>query len=435
MDIAITGSMRFLLPLIFLFSFFLLKVPIAFSLLGTSILYFFVAGMDMGVIVEKMISQLYFTYVVIAVPLFIFTANLLNSSKISDHMFDFSKACVGDKPGALAYVNVIISMIFSGMTGSAFSDAAGIGKIECDAMERDGYDREFSAAITAATATIGPVFPPSLNMVTFAMLSGASVGGLLLGGMIPGILMAVVLYIYVGFISRKRNYPRGTKYTFKEFLHYSWRALPALLTPAILIGGIYSGFVTPTEAGALASLYAIVISMLLYRTVTFKSLWICLRDTAVQCGPILMLICCSAPLSYIITVSGLGDVIAQGFLTITNNQYVFLGLLLIMFFILGMFVDGACVTFVILPMILPVVNKFGINLVHFGVIYVINSMVGMLTPPYGMLCFIAAGVAKAKLKGVFREAFPMALCLIVILLLITYVPQIVLFIPTMVGGK
>jgi tripartite ATP-independent transporter DctM subunit len=344
-------------------------------------------------------------------------------------MFNFSKACVGNKPGALAYVNVIISMIFSGMTGSAFSDAAGIGKIECDAMEKDGYDAEFSAAITAATATIGPVFPPSLNMVTFAMLSGASVGGLLLGGMVPGILMAVVLYIYAGYISNKRQYPRGNRYSFKEFLLYTWKALPALLTPVILIGGIYSGFVTPTEAGALASLYAIIISMLLYRTITFKSLWKCLMETAVQCGPILMLICCSAPLSYIITTSGLGDVISQGFLSITDNKYVFLLLVNILFLALGMFMDTACITFVVLPMILPVVSKFGIDMIHFGVVYVVNTMVGMLTPPYGMLCFIAAGVAKAKLKGVFREVLPMAGMLLLVLFLITYVPGVVMFIP------
>jgi tripartite ATP-independent transporter DctM subunit len=242
-------------------------------------------------------------------------------------------------------------------------------------------------------------------------------------------MMGTVLYFYVGFISRKRNYPRGKKYTVREFFKYTWKALPALITPVLLIGGIYSGVVTPTEAGAVASTYAIIIAMLLYRTLNVKSLWKCLRETAVQCGPILMLICCSAPLSYIITISGLGTVISNGFMTITSNKYVFLLLINVLFLVLGMFMDGACMTFVVLPMILPAVSKFGIDLVHFGVVYVVNSMIGMLTPPYGMLCFIAAGVAKAQLKVVFKEVLPMALMLLAVLILITYIPGFITFIP------
>ncbi len=427
------GAFHYLLPLILLFAFFMLKVPIAFSLIGSSTLYFLITGMDIGLVAEKMISQLYFNYIIIAVPLFIFTANVLNSSKVSDYMFGFCKAMIGKRKGALAYVNVLISLIFSGMTGSSFADASGIGKIEVAAMQKDGYDDEFSCAITAATAVIGPVFPPSLNMVTYAMLSGASVGALLMGGMLPGIMIAVVLMTYVGFISNKRNYAAGDKYTFKEFLKYTLKALPALITPVILIGGIYSGFVTPTEAGALASMYAVIIAMLIYRTMTPKTLWQCLKDTAKQTGPILMLVCCSAPFSYIITLSGLGGAIANWFMGITDNPYVFLLIVNVLLLALGMFLDTSTITYVVLPILLPVVNALGINLVHFGVIFVVNTMIGMCTPPYGMLCFIAAGLVNAPLKGVFREVLPMCAMMLIVLVLVTYIPGIVTLIPSLMG--
>ena len=426
-------AFEYALPLILLFALFLLKVPISFSLIGASAIYFLITGMDIGLVCEKMISQLYFNYIIIAVPLFIFTANVLNSSKVSDYMFGFCKAVIGKRKGALAYVNVLISLIFSGMTGSSFADASGIGKIEVEAMHKDGYDDAFSCAITAATAVIGPVFPPSLNMVTYAMLSGASVGALLLGGMLPGILIAVVLMAYVGFISRKRGYPAGVVYSKREFWRYTVKALPALITPVILIGGIYSGFVTPTEAGALAAFYAMGLALLVYRSMTLKALWQCLKDTARQTGPILMLVCSSAPFSYIITVSGLGQVIADWFLNLTGNPTIFLLIVNILFLALGMFLDTSTITYVVLPMILPIVTAMGIDLVHFGAIFVINTMIGMCTPPYGMLCFISAGLVHAPLKGVFREVLPMCLMMLVVLALVTYCPAIVTFIPSLMG--
>lgn len=424
---------EYMIPIAILFIAFLIKVPIAYSLLGTSVFYFAFTGMDIGIVTEKMISQLYFSYIIIAVPLFIFTANVLNSSTVTDHMFKFAQACIGKRRGALAHVNVLISLIFSGMTGSAFADASGLGKMEIESMEKDGYDVEFACAVTAASSTIGPVFPPSTYMVTFAMLSGASVGALLLGGMLPGIMLAVALMIYISIISKKRNYPSGVKFTFSEFMQYTWKALPALLTPVILIGGIYSGFVTPTEAGALASVYAIFIAIGVYKTMTLASLWVCIKDTAKQSGPIMMLICCSAPFSYIITISGLGDAVADLILGITTNPNVFMLICIVLFLILGMFLDSSTITYVVLPILLPVVGKLGIDLVHFGVVFVLTMMIGLCTPPYGMLCFISAGIVDAPLKGVFREVLPMVLALMVILLIVAYCPWFVTVIPSMMG--
>lgn len=431
MGIEITGNLQWALPLIFLFGFFILKVPVAFSLLCSCILYFIIAGWDLGLLVESQISRLYYSWILIAVPMFIFVANILNYSNISDHIFNFAKAIVGPKPGALAYVNVVFSIIFAGKTGSAFSDAAGMGKVLCDAMKKDGYTPEFSGAVTAASATLAPTFPPSINMVGFAMLSGASIGGLFLGGIVPGILMSIVMLLYIRLIARRRNFPPGTGHTVKEFLKFFIKVFPALLTPVILMGGIYGGFVTPTEAGALGSAWGILISMLVYRTMGFKTLWRCIKDTALQCAPILMLIACSAPLALIITHSGLGAVVSQLFLNITDNKWVFLLIVNIILIFIGMFLDVAIKTWVILPLILPVVNYFDINLVHFGLVFVVNCMISLITPPYGMLVFIGAGVAGAELKGTFKEVLPFVGMIMVVLFLITYIPNLVLFVPNL----
>lgn len=424
-------SLHYLLPFLIMFAAFVIKVPIGFSLMGASIIFFAVTGMDIGMVCEKMMSSLYYNYVIIAVPLFIFTANILNSSKVSETLFTFCKACIGNRRGALAHVNILESLIFSGMTGSAFADASGLGLMEIKAMEADGYDREFSCATSAASATIGPVFPPSIPMVQYAMLSGASVGALLLGGMMPGVMLAIVLMVYIVFISKKRDYPKGQKFTLKEFTAFTWKALPVLFTPVILIGGIYSGVVTPTEAGALASFYALLIAMLIYKTLSVKTLFTCVKETAMQTGTIVILICASAPFSYIVTVSGMAQTVADFFLGISHNPYFFLFVVNILLLILGMFLDTSTILYVFVPLLIPIAKAVGVDLVHFGVIVVLNTMIGMCTPPYGMLCFISASLAKAPLQGVFKEVFPMVVFMLIVLALVTFFPWFVTFIPSL----
>jgi tripartite ATP-independent transporter DctM subunit len=424
-------SFHYLIPFIIMFAAFVLRVPIAFGLMGASIIFFTISGMDIGMVCEKMLSSLYYSYVIIAVPLFIFTANILNDSKVTDTLFTFCKVCIGNCRGALAHVNVLESLIFSGMTGSAFADASGLGLMEIKAMEADGYDREFSCAMSAASATIGPVFPPSITMVQYAMLSGASVGALLLGGMIPGVMLAIVLMGYIVYISKKRNYPRGQKFTLKEFVAFTWKALPVLFTPVILIGGIYSGVVTPTEAGALASFYALIIAMFIYKTMSVKTLFACVKYTALQTGTIVLLICASAPFSYIVTVSGMAQTVAHYFLGISSSPYVFLLFVNVLLLILGMFLDTSTILYVFVPLLLPIATALGVNLVHFGVVVVLNVMIGMCTPPYGMLCFISASLVKGSLKGVFKEVTPMFACMLVVLVLVTCVPWFVTFIPSL----
>jgi tripartite ATP-independent transporter DctM subunit len=305
--------------------------------------------------------------------------------------------------------------------------------MEIEAMRKSGYDDPFSCGITAASATIGPIFPPSIPMIFYSMLSGASVGALFMGGMVPGVLMAVFLMAYVAYISNRRNYPTGVSVGFRQFVRDTLYALPALLTPVILLGGIYTGVVTPTEAGALASLWALVISVVYYRSLDWKQLVEVLKSTAKMTGTVSIIVGAAYSFSYIIAIEHIPAAIGQVFLNITTNKYTFLFIVNVLFLVLGMFMDTMAIMLVFIPMVLPIVNQLGIDLVHFGVVIVLNMMIGLLTPPYGVLLFIVSGISKTPLKDIIVETLPMTCTLIVLLLLMTYVPEIVLFVPRMFG--
>jgi len=270
-------------------------------------------------------------------------------------------------------------------------------------------------------------------MVFYAMFSGASIGNLFLGGMAPGILIGIALMIYIAYIAKKRNYPKGEIYPFKEFIKITIRAFPALLTPVILLGGIYSGIVTPTEAGALAAFYAIIISFFIYRTMGLKQLLSVIIDTVKTTGTLSIIVGAAFVFSYIVAIEHIPDMLSGIFLGFTNNKYILLLIINIVFLILGMFIDTSCLQVVFVPMVLPMVNAMGIDLVHFGVVIVLNMMIGLSTPPFGMLLFIVSGISGTPLKVVIKEIFPMLLVLIIVLLMVTYIPDIVLFIPRLVG--
>ena len=417
------------LPLALLFLCFAVRIPIGLGMLLSCGVYFLASGMDLGIISDTIMSQLYASSVMIAIPLFVFTANIMSSGKVTEYMFTFVKALLGKRKGALAHLNIIISLIFSGMTGSAAADAAGLGLIEIEEMRRDGYDMPFSAAITAATATVGPIFPPSIPMVIYAMLAQVSVGKLFLGGMVPAVMICLFLGLYVAHLSRKRNYPGGVEFTRREFWGYTLRALPALFTPMILLGGIYTGIVTATEAGALAALYTILISIFAYRVLTLKGFLQVIRDTTLQTGKIFSVVIGAYVLSYTATSSGLGKVVSAWFLGLTDNKYLFLLILNGMFLLLGMLFDTNVLEFVFLPLVIPVAAALGIDLIHLGVVLVVNMMIGSITPPFGMLVFISSGIAKEKVQRVFKEAIPMFGLMILVLLLITYIPALITFLP------
>ncbi|HBK58214.1 MAG TPA: permease [Spirochaetaceae bacterium] len=417
---------------------FIIRIPIGFGMMMSAIFYFMAAPSPVATV--DMVATMFLTnmnssFVLIAVPLFIFMAEIMNSSKVTNIIFDFASALVGRRRGALAQVNIINSIIFSGMTGSAIADASGPGNIEMKAMKDAGYSPGFTCAITAASATEGPIIPPSIPMVFYSMLSGASIGALFMGGVVPGLILGLTMMVYVAIISVKRNFPRGKAYSFSQFIVLFLKSIPAVLTVVILLGGIYTGIVTPTEAGALAAAWALLISVFFYRAFGWKHLFEVLKNTVKSTGTLSFLVGSAYAFSYIVAIEHIPDAVANLLLGITSNKYVMLFLVNIAFLILGMFIDTMAITLVFIPMILPVMNTMGIDLVHFGVVIVLNMMIGLSTPPFGMLLFVTAGLTGAKLKDVIKEMTPFLILFIGVLFLLTYVPDIVLWLPKMSGYK
>lgn len=421
----------YVLPLIIMFVLMILRVPVGLSIFCACIVYFIVAGKSLGLIASLVMSNAYSNSTFVAIPLFIFMANIMNSGKVTEYMYTFAKSIIGKKRGATAYMNIMVSLIFSGMTGSAMADACGTGIMEVEEMKKDGYDGPFSCALTVATAIVGPIFPPSIPLVIYAMVAEVSVGKLFMGGMIPAVLICIVLGVYVWYISKKRNYPYGVHFTTKEFLTYTWKAFPALLTPVILLGGMYSGIVTPTEGGVLASLYAIIISLTVYKCIDFKGIIKAVKDSVLQTGVILVIAGAAWVLSYVVSMTGIGSIIADWFLGITTEKYAFLLIVNIVFLLMGMFFDTTVLLLVFVPLFIPAATALGIDLVHFGVILVVNIMIGLATPPYGAMCFAVSGLTKEPLGKIFKEIIPLAACLVIVLLLITYIPDLVMLIPNL----
>lgn len=424
-------SFAFIIFLIIFILIFILKIPIPLGFFTVTAVYAYLSGFHLSIIAEKMVMGLYTKYIIMAVPLFIFTANVMNTGKVTEKIFRFANIIVGKFYGGMAHVNVIASIIFSGMTGSALADASGLGIMEIEAMREQGYADNFSCAITAASATIGPIFPPSIPMVFYSMLSGASIGKLFLGGMIPGLLIGVALMIYIAFIAKGRNYPRGESYTFRKAIAITISSFPALLTPVILLGGIYTGVMTPTEAAAVAAFYSLIISILVYRSMGKKELISIFINTLKMTGKISIIVATSFGICFVVTNERIPNVIAEWLINITTNRYIFLFIINIAFIILGMFININTITLVFIPIVLPLIEALGIDLVHFGVVIVLNMMIGLSTPPYGGLLFVTSGISGTPIKSIMKEMFPMLLVMYAVLFLITYVPQIVLFIPNL----
>lgn len=412
---------------------FVLRMPIALGMIAASALYFLLEGIDLGMVAELMVFGFEDKFVLLAVPLFIFTARVMNSGGITDRIFRFADALVGRLRGGLAHVNVVASIIFSGMTGSAIADASGLGLMEIRAMDDAKFERPFSCAVTVASATIGPIIPPSIPMVIYAMLSGASVGALFLGGVVPGLLMGLAMMAVIYAVARKRNFPRGERLNARAFLKAFKEAFLSLLTPVILLGGIYSGAFTPTEAAAVAGLYALILLALVYRSFGLREAVSVLRDVVESTGLLTFIIAGAFVFSYVVAREQLPAALADLLLGITANKYALLFLLNILFLVLGCFIDTIVLLLVVVPIVLPVAGQAGIDPVHFGVVVVLNMMIGLATPPFGMLLFIVSGLTKTPLSPIIRETMPFLAILMAVLLLCTYVPEVVLFLPRALG--
>ncbi|MBN1835285.1 MAG: TRAP transporter large permease [Spirochaetales bacterium] len=415
---------------------FILRIPLGLGMMMSAVFYFLLApgpGAGMGMMANQFLGQMNTAFILIAVPLFIFAAKVMNTGEITEMIFRFANTLVGRWKGGMGHVNVVASLIFSGMTGSALADASGLGLMEIESMRKHGYDDGFSCAITASSATIGPVFPPSIPMVFYSLLSGASIGALFMGGMVPGVLLAVALMAYIVVIAGRRNYPKGEIFPFKVFVIQTLKSLPALFTPVILLAGIYTGVVTPTEAGALAGFWALLIAFFVYRVMGFRKLVDVLVDTAKSTGVVAIIVGAAFSFSYIVSIEQIPQLFSGFLLGLTENKYVLLLVVNVLFLLLGMLIDTMTITLVFIPMVLPLINQLGIDLVHFGVVVVLNMMIGLSTPPFGALLFVVSGVSRTPLHKIIKESLPMTAVMIGVLFLITYVPDLVLFVPRLLG--
>ena len=409
---------------------FSLGMPVVFSLMISSLVYLLLAGIDPRIVIQKIILGPD-SFVLLAVPFFILAAQIMNSTGITKRIFRFASTVVGHFPGGLAQVNIVDSMIFAGMSGSAIADASGAGLMEIEAMVSQGYEKSYATAVSAASSTIGPIIPPSIPMVIYAVIAEASVGKLFLGGIIPGIFMGLAMMVITHFIAKKRGFYRDRRATLKEFFDAFKEAFLALSTVAILLGGIYTGVFTPTEAAAIAALYALFLGTVVYKELGLRDVFQIFSRIVISCGFITFIISTSAIFSWIIAREQVPQRLAEVMLSLTTSKYLILLIMNILFLILGMLMDTNAIMLIFLPIVLPVVKSVGIDLVHFGVVVTLNLMIGLLTPPFGVLLFLLNGLTKVPIEDILREVFPYILVLVFVLFLITYWEGPVMFLPNL----
>jgi tripartite ATP-independent transporter DctM subunit len=427
-------SLELFLGLLVLFGAAAIGTPVAFSILAGVVVYLGVAGQDLAIAGETMVQRLFDGFLLLAVPLFIVSANIMNAGTISDRLLSFCVALVGRFRGGLGHVNVVASLIFSGMSGSAVADAAGIGKVIIDMMVKSGhYTRGYAAAITAATATIGPIIPPSIPMVLYALVSNTSIGSLFLAGIVPGLTMGAVLMAMNGWISHRRNFGQEAAVPFRDLPVVTLRATPALLMPVILLTGIYSGVTTPTEAAAVAALYALIVAAGLYRSLKIKTLYEVFAESARSAASVGLVIGASMILTYIVIQENIPQSITALLSGMDISPLIFLLTVNILVLLLGCVLDATVIILVIVPLFIPTCSALGIDLVHFGVLVVVNSMIGLITPPYGILLFVISAITKIPLREIIAEIWAFLAVLIAALLLMILFPDIVLWLPNMMG--
>jgi tripartite ATP-independent transporter DctM subunit len=369
------------------------------------------------------------SYEFLAIPFYFLAGDLMNAGGITSRLLKFSSAAIGHLRGGLSHVNIVASMIFSGVSGSAVADTSAIGSILIPSMKKEGYSAAYSAAVTAASSTIGPVIPPSIPVVVYGLLAGVSIGKLFLAGAIPGILMGVYLLVVSFIVSYRRNYPANPRVKFKQLLHSSLDASLAIIMPIIIICGITTGIVTPTEAGAIAVAYGLLLGVFVYRELKVKDLPKILSQTMVNCSAVLIIIATTGLFSWIIANMGLGDALVRLFMSISTSKWIILTVLMIFFLIWGLVLDAVSAMVIMVPIFVPLVEKLGIDLVHFGILVVINLMIGLITPPVGILLYLATSIAETQIEKVMKEMVPFIVALILVLIICTFIPGIVLWLP------
>ena len=427
-------SLEILAGIFVLFSMAALGAPVAYAILSGIIVYLGVAGQDLAIAGETMVQRLFDGFLLLAVPLFIVTANIMNAGSISDRLLSFCVAVVGRFRGGLGHVNVMASLIFSGMSGSAVADAAGIGKLVIEMMVKSGrYSRGYAAAITAATATIGPIIPPSIPMVLYALVSNTSIGSLFLAGILPGLIMGAVLIGMNTLISYRRDFGKEEPVPIKKLPLITLKSFPALLMPVILLTCIYSGVTSPTEAAAIAALYAFILAAGFYRALTVKSFYQLFVDSARSSASVALVIGASMILTYVVVKENIPQTLSELLAGAEISPIIFLLLINLLILLVGCILDATVIILVIVPLFIPTCEALGIDLVHFGVLVVVNSMIGLITPPYGMLLFVINAVTDIPLREIIGEIWAFLAVLVFALLIMIFSPNMVLWLPRLFG--
>ncbi|HEX9395834.1 MAG TPA: TRAP transporter large permease [Burkholderiales bacterium] len=425
------------LPLIALVGAFaaltLARVPIAFAMLVGALAYLVTAGRDLGLVADQVMNTLFNNSLLVAIPMFMLAANIMNAGSISDRLFAACHVMVGRIRGGLAQVDVLVSVLFASMSGSAVADAAGPGLVTIRAMDKAGYPRGFAAAIVAASSVLGPIIPPSIPMILYALLANASVAALFLGGVVPGLLIAAAMMGVVWITARRRNFPMEELPPRAERPRILARAIAPLGMPVMLLGGIYSGAFTPTEAAAVAALYALALAGLVYRELNFRSLTGAFLETARQTTIIMLMICGAFAVNYAVTAEQLDKALAAWIAGFGLGPLAFLITVNVIFLVLGCFIDATTMLLVLVPVLLPTVAVLGIDPVYFGVVIVINITIGLVTPPYGLLLFVLAALTRIPLKEIIRECWGLIGSLIGALALLVAFPGLVMWLPRVLG--
>ena len=412
----------------------LLRFSIVLMMFSSGIVYLWIKGQDIGLIVDQTLNSMFSMYVLLAVPMFIFAGNVMNASTVSERIWSAADVVVGRLRGGMGHITVLMNVVMSSMSGSAISDAAGPGMVSIRMMEKVGqYPRGLAVAIAAAASCLGPIIPPSIPMVIYALISTASLGALFLAGVVPGLLMAASLMLWIAMIARQRNLPFGQKISLSQLPWVLWRAALPLTLPVMLLGGIWSGVFSPTESAAMAGLWAIVIGAFIYRNLGLKTLVAIFAMSARQSAVVMMLIASSFIVNYAITAEQVAVQLAAYIASLNLSAIVFMLLVNVMFLILGTVLDGAVMLLVFVPVLLPSVNALGIDLVQFGVVVILNFMIAMITPPYGLILFVLGSLTGVPMKEINREIWQFCIPLSLVMFLMIFFPSITLWLPRQFG--
>mgnify|MGYP003648804067 CR=1 FL=1 len=406
-------------------------VPVAIALAGASLVYILIDGVPQVVLIHNMVNGVD-SFPLLAVPFFVLAGHLMNTAGITNKIFTFARALVGWMHGGLGHVNVGASVIFAGMSGAAVADAGGLGTIEIKAMRDAGYDTDFSVGITAASSTIGPIIPPSLPLVIYGVMASVSVGELFAAGIIPGLLMAFSLMVMVAWYARRRNYPRDASFELLRLWTSFKQAFFPLLTPVIIIGGIVTGAFTPTESAVAAVTYALFLGLFVYRTLTWRHIVRVSMDTIETSASILLIVAAAAIFAWVLTANQVADLLGAYLLSISENPQVLLAIITVLVLLVGLFMETIAAITILVPVLLPIANTVGIDPVHLGIIVILNLMLGLLTPPVGMVLYVLSQVSGVKFERCVTATMPFLVPLVLVLLVVTFVPEFSLWLPTLI---